>query len=175
MSQVTVDLGDAIDEALGVAQVHDARIRFRLGGTFQALLGGIQGSGWGVDDLHVNGVLVPSACAMNSGRVPTTITVDRLAGDAIEIAWEPSCSGGATDYGIYEGTIGEWYGHTAVDCLDLGHDLRETITASEGDRYYLVVPRNGVDEGSYGLAAPGTERPVGVDTCEPIQVTAQCP
>jgi hypothetical protein len=175
MRQVTVDLGSAIEDEIGTSEVHDARIRFRLGGTFQVLLGGIQGSGWGVDDLLVTGVLEPGSCSTNSGRIPPTLTVGRIDADTVELAWEPSCSPGATDYGIYEGTIGDWYGHDLVDCSDDGGDRSELVTAGSGNRYWLVVPRNGVDEGSYGSDSNGTERPAGVTTCEPIHVAAPCP
>ena len=30
------------------------------------------------------------------------------------------CSGGADDYGIYDGTIGNWYDHSRNDCADGG-------------------------------------------------------
>ena len=62
MHLVSVNLGAAIQALYGVAQVPQGLIRFRLGGTFQVLIGGIQGSGWGVDDIEVTNTLVVSQC-----------------------------------------------------------------------------------------------------------------
>ena len=62
MKSVSVNLGAAIQALYGATQVPQGLIRFRLGGTFQVLIGGIQGSGWGVDDIEVTNTLVVSAC-----------------------------------------------------------------------------------------------------------------
>src|SRR6266542_934550 len=62
MKPVSVNLGAAIQALYGVAQVPQGLIRFRLGGTFQALIGGIQGRGWGVDDMEVTNTLAVSSC-----------------------------------------------------------------------------------------------------------------
>lgn len=62
MHPVSVDLGAAIQAEFGATTLPGAGIRFRLGGTFQILIGGVQGSGWGVDDLRVTGLQSPGAC-----------------------------------------------------------------------------------------------------------------
>jgi hypothetical protein len=62
MKAVSVNLGQAIQSLYGGTQVPEALIRFRLGGTFQALIGGIQGTGWGVDDITVTNTLQVSTC-----------------------------------------------------------------------------------------------------------------
>src|SRR5438876_2706947 len=62
MKPVSVNLGAAIQALYGATQVPQGLIRFRLGGTFQILIGGIQGTGWGVDDLEVTNTLVVSSC-----------------------------------------------------------------------------------------------------------------
>ena len=62
MKPVSVNLGAAIQALYGVTQVPQGLIRFRLGGTYQILIGGIQGSGWGVDDIEVTNTLVVSSC-----------------------------------------------------------------------------------------------------------------
>ncbi|HUD72696.1 MAG TPA: fibronectin type III domain-containing protein, partial [Dongiaceae bacterium] len=62
MHPVRVDLGAAIQTEYGATSLPGARLRFRLGGTFQLLIGGIQGSGWGIDDLLVTGLQAPGAC-----------------------------------------------------------------------------------------------------------------
>ncbi len=77
---VVVDLGAAVsDPALFAASdLPGARIRFRLGGTFQALIGGIQGTGWGLDDLHVTGLLAPGTC--DSSETETCSITDVVPG-----------------------------------------------------------------------------------------------
>jgi hypothetical protein len=69
----------------------------------------------------------------------------------ITLNWSASCSVGAEDYGIHEGTIGSWYSHDEIDCSDNGGDLTEVVNYAAGNMYYLVVPHNSNDEGSYGL------------------------
>ncbi|UCF67936.1 MAG: hypothetical protein JSV80_01170 [Acidobacteriota bacterium] len=96
------------------------------------------------------------------------------AGD-LTISWTASCSIGAEDYGIYEGTLGSYYSHTAIDCNDAGADLTEEVTPSGGDHYYLVVPLNPNDEGSYGRASSSTERPQGSSPCAATQELEPCP
>jgi hypothetical protein len=93
----------------------------------------------------------------------------------IVVSWAQSCADGAEDYGIYEGTIGTWYSHTMKDCSDAGGDRTEPITPGAGNRYYLVVARNALVEGSYGQATSGAERPVGAAVCAASQVVTACP
>lgn len=93
----------------------------------------------------------------------------------LDLTWGPSCSEGGTDYGIYEGKIGTWYSHVAIACTDVGHDLAETVAPGSGNRYYLVVARNGDAEGSYGRRSGAIERPVGGGACVGLQVVTPCP
>jgi hypothetical protein len=110
------------------------------------------------------------------GSVPPTIDVTHSpVRGKLRISWSQSCSAGAEDYAIYEGVIGDWYSHVALDCSDDGADLREDITPSSGNRYYLVVPLNANDEGSYGTASDGTSRPPGGSACVASQALAACP
>ncbi len=113
------------------------------------------------------------------GRIPPTLEVSNPTPPGgrlrLRLSWSASCSAGAEDYGLYEGTIGQWYSHTALDCSDPEGDLTEDITPSAGDRYYLVVPFNGSDEGSYGLKPDLTERPRGLTTCVATQLLGGCP
>jgi len=105
------------------------------------------------------------------------IRVDKsmLLPGGLRIGWSAATSAGADDYGIYEGRIGAWYSHTAIDCSDAAGDRAEDVTPGAGNRYYLVVPWNANDEGSYGQDSGGIERPVGVPaTCRPTQ-SLECP
>ena len=134
--------------------------------------------GWPISGM-VDGV----SCGGNPGRTPFTMTVNPAVAPATDliIAWSASCSQGADDYGIYEGTIGTWYSHTAIDCSDGGAPLTEQISPSPGDTYYLVVPHSGCrGEGSYGLCNTAVclaadERPVGSTTCTSPHVVTCCP
>ncbi len=75
MHLVEVDLGAAIQAEFGATAVPGGLVRFRLGGTFQILLGGVQGSGWGVDDLAVTDLLAPGAC---STQEPTSCSIEAV-------------------------------------------------------------------------------------------------
>jgi len=86
---------------------------------------------------------------------------------SLQINWSASCSVGVEDYGIHEGLIGTWYSHDDITCTDTGSDLMEVINpaAWASNNYYLVVPHNANDEGSYGQRTvppllPPAERPV---------------
>jgi hypothetical protein len=112
----------------------------------------------------------------NPGRIPPTLHVNKSTitpGD-LTLIWSGSCSEGASDYGIYEGTIGSWFSHAAKDCHDNPPVLTEEVTPAAGNKYYLVVPANDAGEGSYGLATSG-ERPAGGLACQPVQTITPCP
>ena len=89
MLPAEVDLGAAIQAEFATTELPGALVRFRLGGTFQALLGGVQGTGWGIDDLAVGGLLEQGECnrapvaaddeATTQKKTPVTIAV--LAND----------------------------------------------------------------------------------------------
>ncbi len=120
------------------------------------------------------GAFEAQAVGNHPGVVPTTLDVSGT--DAcLTLTWTAGCSAGATDYGIYEGSVGTWYSHMAKVCNDAGHDLTETFAPGSGNRYYLVVPRNALEEGSYGLGPSGAERPVGASQCAAPQVLSVCP
>jgi hypothetical protein len=109
------------------------------------------------------------------GRIPPTLTVERVSPAAIRLAWEPSVCPGATDYAVYEGQMGNWESHISVTCSDSLGDLSERILFSPGNRYYLVVPLNDSHEGSYGLDSRLNERPpASPGPCRPSQ-SLGCP
>jgi hypothetical protein len=121
----------------------------------------------------------PSPAASNGspspGVVGASLTVDQGAGSSLVLSWQSSCSPYAQDYAIYEGEIGNWYSHTEIDCSDDLGDRTEEITPSSGNRYYLIVPRGTMEEGSYGRNWVGAERPLGTSTCAPAQALGACP
>jgi len=92
------------------------------------------------------------------------------------LSWDASCSVGGEDYAIFEGVLGDWSSHTAIDCSDNGGDLTESVPLPADDRYYLVVPHNAAYYGSFGLNSALEERPVGTAVCAPAQaLTMTCP
>ena len=74
------------------------------------------------------------------GSVADTLILAKVSPTGIVLGWGGSCSSGASDYAIYEGTIGAWYSHAAIDCSDGAGDRQELVSPAEGNRYYLVVP-----------------------------------
>lgn len=126
------------------------------------------------------------SCLANPGNVGTTLRVDKSTttpGD-LTLSWAPSCSVGAEDYGIYEGTIASLqaglYDHTRIDCVDDGANLTEEVTPPAASAYYLLVSHNDKEEGSYGTdfdspASVATERPVGTTVCQSPQNLSPCP
>ncbi len=109
------------------------------------------------------------------GTVPDLrVNPSALTPGDLSISWAPSTSAGVEDYGIYEGTIGSWYSHTAIDCSDALGDRQEDVTPGTGNRYYLVVPLNANDEGGYGTDSNAAIRPRGSGLCRPTQAL-DCP
>jgi hypothetical protein len=134
------------------------------------------------------------SCQANPGRVyervvyqfPITMKKSPLVLGNIVIDWTQSCSSGAEDYGIYEGTlVRPWaYNHLAKLCTDTGANLSEDFTPQAADSYYLVVPHNLAEEGSYGRdydptrIPPVLERPPAVappPQCGALHVATPCP
>lgn len=114
---------------------------------------------------------VPIAPGAPGGRVDG-LTLERndagTATPSITLTWNPSCSNADTDYAVYEGEIGVWYGHVSPSggsiCTTSGA-VTATFDADSGDRYYLVVPRDSLIEGSYGHGINEAERPASVTPC----------
>jgi len=112
--------------------------------------------------------------ASNPGTVPPTIHVDKAPAGKLSISWAPSCSQDAADYAIYQGTLGAWYSHTALDCTDDSGNRVETVTPSPSSSYYLVVALGTEGEGSYGTGIASAERPRGASTCAASRIVSSC-
>lgn len=116
-----------------------------------------------------------------AGRVPDGTTPPaaplRLArvGGQVELTWDPSCLGDP-DYTVYGGIIGNWVVQQPVTCSTGG--ARTWLVPAVGpDEYYLVVPNNGFDEGSYGFGGTPSapwQRPTSPFACMP-QAIGECP
>jgi hypothetical protein len=90
----------------------------------------------------------------------------------VELTWSASCSATATDYAIYEGTIGTWNVHSQKTCSTGG--LAATIAPGSGDHYYLVVPLDAVAEGSYGVDSEGTQHSPAAVPCRSAFAPDSC-
>ena len=105
--------------------------------------------------------------------VPLTMSKLNLSGTSVSMSWGSTCSPEGTGYGLYEGTIGSWYSHTAMACL--GSTNSATFSPSSGNRYYLVAPNNGDYEGSYGTDSSGNQIPQGASACRNASDPGSCP
>lgn len=101
------------------------------------------------------------------------MTCRKEAGGDVTLEWSTSCSTGDTDYEIYEGAIGSYYSHFSRLC-STGGATTATVTPASGDRYFLVVPADGSNEGSYGRDSGDVERPSGGGACA-LQQPPSCP
>lgn len=109
----------------------------------------------------------------NGGDTPGTPMVMGFSAGQLELSWEPSCEAGDTDYEVYEGFMGAYYSHFSKVCTTGGVTMT-SFPADGFNRYYLVVPTNGAQEGSYGRASSGAERPQGGGACQTTQAV-DCP
>jgi hypothetical protein len=103
----------------------------------------------------------------------TPLTAELEPGGDITLSWGTSCVSSDDDYEVYEGTIGSYYSHGSKFC-STGGSTSITFTPPATDRYYLVVPRDDLNEGSYGFDGNGDDRPPGSPVCRP-QDYGGCP
>ena len=120
-----------------------------------------------------NARITEAACEALAGAVPdgdevpgTMLTIQKTPGTNLRLFWGVSCQGCDTDYGVYEGSLGNYYDHSLNSCSSAGVAAKVVIPAA-GSTYYLVVPSNGLNEGSYGRDSEGAERPPGGAVCFP--------
>lgn len=122
----------------------------------------------------------PPLGPVGAGRVPDGDVVPGeplrvgkdLEGDLL-LTWGRSCVPCDTDYEVYEGMLENFTSHAYVFC-GTGGDTSATVPLTEGNSYYLVVPRNPTEEGSYGTRSDGIERPPATSACVP-QAIDGCP
>ena len=98
------------------------------------------------------------------GAAAPPLSVVQLPTGDLQLSWGPSCSASDVDFSVYEGSLGDFDGHTPVTCSTAGLP-GHTFTPGAGNRYYLVVPQSADREGSYGLDGAGLERPPGFANC----------
>jgi hypothetical protein len=126
----------------------------------------------------------PADCATTgsgAGRVPDgdsapgpqlQVERDMLTGE-LTLSWGDSCLATDTDYEIYEGVLRDFTSHRWRLC-STGSLPGATLAPDAGSAYYLVVPTNGAQEGSYGVDGNDVPRPAAHSPCRPQQL-ATCP
>ena len=123
---------------------------------------------------------VPS-CPECAGAVPDgtivsglPLSLEHVAGGDVRLSWGDSCVSD-DDYAVYEGVIGDFASHRPLVCSTSG-EMDLTLTPSTGSVYYLVVPRHGAGEGSYGVDSLRLQRQRSATPCGPsaIAVATGC-
>jgi hypothetical protein len=116
---------------------------------------------------------VPGAGSVpgDGGGVPLRISLE-ITGE-VTLSWGASCVGGDSDFAVYEGAVPDFASHAPKLC-STGGTTSATLPPGAGGRYFLVVPRNAVREGSYGQTSLGAERPPLTSACLPQELAA-CP
>jgi len=134
----------------------------------------------GSADCNIN--KIPDECEIGaqcagSGDVPD----GHLAGDEplrvvllesgdLELSWDPSCLFIDNDYEIYEGSLDAIYDHEPLFCTTGGQTTKVIEPAAGHDTYYLIVPSNTSQEGSYGVRSDNAQRPISSTPCRPQQL-----
>jgi len=108
----------------------------------------------------VTSVPPDAAGAAPDGDAPpgTPLTVDRAGTGQLRLDWGASCAVDDDDYAVYTGPIGSFGDHQPSAC-STGGATTLTLPEAGGSVYYLVVPVQGVREGTYGSATDGPRPP----------------
>jgi hypothetical protein len=99
--------------------------------------------------------------------------VTRASNGDLTLSWGSSCLATDYDHAVYEGTLGSFTSHAPRFCSTAGA-TGKTFAPSAGNTYYLVVPRNGLEEGSYGVDSAGAERLPSATACLPQHIASMC-
>jgi hypothetical protein len=128
----------------------------------------------GLDNARIVFCSDPASGAVPDGLdVPgAVLTVRKTPAGSVILRWGNSCNSCDSDFGVYAGSIGSFDTHEPVTCSTGGLKIY-THADPPPDAYYLIVPTNGVHDGSYGRDSSGAERPPGVRECRP-QLFADC-
>ncbi|MGH9748704.1 MAG: DNRLRE domain-containing protein [Candidatus Polarisedimenticolia bacterium] len=110
----------------------------------------------------------------DGARTPgTPLTVALAAGGGITLQWGASCLTTDTDFAIYAGAVPDFRSYAPRFCTT-GGATTMTFTPGAGSEFYLVVPRNASQEGSYGADGTGADRPPSATACL-VQAVSACP
>jgi len=128
-------------------------------------------NGWAESDLRT--ALLGSGEVPDGGSLPgVPLTLERTVEGAVRLTWGDSCSPADDGYTVYQGNLGNFTSSIPLGC-DPITDTTTTVAAPFGDAWFLIVPRRGDVEGSYGSDSEGIERPASGLACLP-QVPGAC-
>jgi hypothetical protein len=96
--------------------------------------------------------------------------VNRLDGGSVRLTWGPSCRSGDDDYAVYEGELGDPLSLGRVSCSTGGELEYAFQPLPRRGSWFIVVPTDGVTEGSYGDTSEGIERVPSSTACWPQQL-----
>lgn len=117
-----------------------------------------------------------------AGAIPTEIaggglTLRAEPNGTLRLRWDASCSSDVETHAVYEGDLDALragrFVPARVTC-DAGPDLVEYVVPRSGDRYYLVAPIAGGNEGSLGTDSDGQARPSPAVACAPREADSVC-
>jgi hypothetical protein len=113
--------------------------------------------------------------SVGAGRVPAGSLLAAKAGSGLlTLSWDPSCLATDDDYAIYQGQMHGFDAHAPLFCSTGGATQKTFATPTFPRVYFLVVPLDATQEGSYGTDSYFTERPPGASSCK-VQSVKQCP
>lgn len=121
-----------------------------------------------------------ASSAPGEGGVSAPLTLAKSGADVV-FDWgaPPTCT--PSGYGVFVGSLSGLaggYGHdVALTCGASGTSFGVPVADPriDGDVYFLVAASNATEEGSYGRASSGAERPVSTAACKPAQNLSTCP
>ncbi len=127
-----------------------------------------------IADGSLDGYIPEGKPMATPGGAISNLVVD-YDGGTLRLSWDPSCSEADNDYEVYEGDVGMFSSHIPVPglCSTAGA-TSASFTPGAGSKYYLVVPSDGNNEGSYGLDSTPSERPASAAACT-TQLVGVCP
>lgn len=119
----------------------------------------------------------PIAGVVSDGTSGAPLTLAR-SGDDLVLSWSESCSGLATSYAIYEGSLaalrdGVW-SPFPLTCAGSTSGT-QAVTPGPGDTYYLVAPLTAGAEGGMGFDGGGVPRGLPEPSCAPREAESTCP
>ncbi len=131
-----------------------------------------------VDEMYVTSRVSTGYCGEAGRGTPLLsgawLTLAKIEYGTLGLTWGASCVNTDIDYGVYEGTIGNFATHVPLQCSTSGLTTT-TVTPSPGSTYYLVVPNDHIYEGRYGSSSSGAAIPAGPTRCYPEASTTGCP
>ena len=92
------------------------RLRFEFG------VDGCNGlDGWYLDDVTLCSSTPAAGSVPDGNGVPgVPLLVNKGGGGDLVLTWGSSCNGSDTDFGVYEGTVGDFTSHLPVVCTTSG-------------------------------------------------------